>query len=59
MSNTQTLLIKGLISELPPEDAALCHKIADEIRTLCKTDNEGIGILALSLVGAEYQGEDE
>ena len=51
----QVLVIKGLISELSSQDAKLCLKVAQDIRTLCQTENKTIGALALALVGTESQ----
>lgn len=51
------LLIKGAISELPPEDQEAVNELAEFIRTNCKNAGEIVGGFALALVGAEAQLE--
>lgn len=55
-SEQQTLLmIKGLISELPADQAEACHELADHLRRVIKQAGEPVGLMALALVGAEAQ----
>lgn len=51
------LLIKGAMTELPPEDQAAIAVCAESIRELIKAAGDGIGPFALTLVGAEMQVE--
>lgn len=47
------LLIKGAISELPPELEEACNELAEHFRRLVESAGEPVGSLALALVGAE------
>ena len=49
------LLIKGLIAEMPADQAEACNELAEHIRQACKVAGDPVGIIALSLVGAEAQ----
>jgi len=49
------LLIKGTMTELPAEEQAAIASCAGSIRELIKAAGDGIGPLALALVGAEMQ----
>lgn len=49
------LIIKGVISELPPAQKEACEELAEHIRQTCKVAGEPVGTLALALVGAEAQ----
>jgi hypothetical protein len=51
------LVIKGKISELSPDQAKACLDAADHIRLAIKQSGEGIGAMALFLVGAEYHAK--
>ena len=51
------LAIKGIISELPAAQEDACFELAEHIRTVVKCAGEPVGMLALSLVGAEAQAE--
>lgn len=47
------LLIRDLISKLPPKEAESCHEIAEHLRKICEANP--VGLIALALVGAEEQ----
>lgn len=49
------LVIKGLISDLPPAEREACEELAGHIRQCCRVAGEIVGTLALTLVGAEAQ----
>jgi len=49
------LLIKGAISELPAAQREACEELVEHIRYVCKVAGPPVGMLALSLVGAEAQ----
>lgn len=49
------LLIKGLIAEMPADQAEACNELAEHIRRACKVAGDPVGTIALSLVGAEAQ----
>lgn len=49
------LLIKGLITELPADQAEACHELAEHLRRVIKQAGEPVGTMALALVGAEAQ----
>lgn len=49
------LMLKGLISELPPVQREACEELADHLRLQIETAGEPVGLLAISLVGAELQ----
>lgn len=53
------LIIKGAIASLPPDQAEACNEVADHIRRVIKQAGEGVGAMALALVGAEYQTKDK
>lgn len=53
------LMIKGAIASLPPDQSEACNELADHIRRVVKQAGEGVGVLALSLVGAEYLAKDK
>lgn len=49
----EILLVKGLIAELPPEQAEAAHDLAGHLRLVLKQAGEPVNQLALSLVGLE------
>ena len=51
------LIIKGMISDLPPAEAEACKELAEHIRGVIKVAGEPVGTLALALVGAEVQAK--
>lgn len=57
----QTLLmIKGAISELPPEQREACMRLVDQLRLMIESVNgqfgkAPVGELAIALVGAEIR----
>lgn len=53
------LLIKGCITELPPADQEACNELADHMRRQIAAAGNPVGVLALSLVGAEEQVKAE
>ncbi len=53
-AETTVLLIKGAISDLPPDQAQRCLQIAGQIRALVLAEQIP-GALALALVVAEQQ----
>jgi hypothetical protein len=60
MSSTPTLLlIKGAISELPAEEQHLVNEAADEIRRVIRANKAGIGAIAVTLVVAELDSENQ
>lgn len=56
--HVQLLIIKGAISELPPEGQAKIAELADVIRKL-RADNGDEGHIAIVLVCAEIAAEDD
>jgi hypothetical protein len=56
-SDEQTLLmIKGLVSEQPPEARVQIEAFADDLRKAI-TEPNGLKMLAFILVGAEFQAK--
>ena len=56
MNEKETLLlIKGLISELPPAQEEACLELAEHISRLCDSAGSPVGPLAVALVGVEMQ----
>ena len=51
--------IKGLVSELPPEDGEAVYELAKFIKTNVQNAGDIVGGLALALVGIEMQIEQE
>lgn len=49
------LLIRGTITEFPQEVQTKIHEAAEKFRQLMKEAGEGIGEMALTLVGSEIQ----
>ena len=49
------LMIKGAISELPPELEDQCNAMVEHLRRLVADAGETVGTLAITLVGAELQ----
>lgn len=49
------LMIKGLITELPADQAEACHEVAQHLRRVIESAGEPVGTLALALIGAEAQ----
>jgi hypothetical protein len=56
---TQVLIIKGLITTLPPDQSEACLEVAEHLRRVIKMAGEPVGTLALALVGAEAQAKGE
>lgn len=52
------LMIKGHLSELPPEGQAKVNAIADEFRERLANDVDGHATLAFALVGAEMAADE-
>ena len=52
------LLIKGVISELTPEQQKACKQVADRLRQIVLEAGD-VGGLAFALVGAELQAMAE
>lgn len=54
----QTLLmIKGLIASLPAAEQEACEELVEHMRRQLKMAGEPVGTLALALLGAEAQVE--
>lgn len=53
------LMIKGAISEWPPELRAQFESLAENLRRLLKDAGNPVGPLALALVGSEIQAKLE
>lgn len=52
------LQILGMIALLPPEHQAEVKRLAEAIRALTK-DEQGLGVIAMALVGVEIQEESK
>lgn len=57
-SSPTVLLVKGLISELPPADQQKVHTCADQMRQIIAAGG-AFALVALALVGAETQDDSE
>jgi len=55
--NATTLMTKGLISTLPKENRDQVTECYDKIKTLIDEYPDGIGILAITLIGSEMQDQ--
>lgn len=49
------LTVKGLISELHPDQAEACNKLAENLRQTLNQAEEPVRTLALTLIGIEAQ----
>ena len=56
---TDLLIVKGAISELPPELKQRLDKTAEEIRASIKGASSGVGLMAMALVLGEIVVEKE
>jgi hypothetical protein len=50
-------IIKGAISELPPELREACEELADHFRRQIEVAGSPVGPMAIALVGAELQAK--
>jgi len=53
------LMIKGAISELPPEQRSECNKLIGDIEVLMLATGEPMATLEIALIGAKKQLEVE
>lgn len=51
------LMIKGLIASLPAAEQEACNELADHMRRQIAAAGDPVGLLALTLLGAEAQAK--
>lgn len=54
-----TLILRGMISQLPAEQRKACEELAELIRANMRAADEPVGTLAIALVGAELQEKSD
>jgi hypothetical protein len=57
--NTELLALKGIISEQPKEFQDKVHAMVAELRERIKAEPEGVGMLAIAMLGIEMQGDSK
>ena len=53
------LIIKGAITEFPADIQTQIHACAEKIEELIKANPDGVGLLALALVGAKFSAKGD
>lgn len=60
MDNINVLLIRGVIAGLDEQQQARVKECADKLRAIVtEYGDQGLGLMAIALVGTELQAENE